>query len=351
MLQLYNGRLFAPNIDELRYSDVRFGTPHWSAWPLINSIRTGSQINFCVAYRGYLIFGGRDSLYRLTGDNPHNFQVQRISARGPVSRYAWGVLDNALGFVAVDGMYLTDGVNTQKAAPHLHGYFNRYYIDDGVVGQLPSETTFWGMTRRSPVPQGEDSRNGTGEEDQIYFTERGGNFSRVSAENAIQQLATASPGIVSSVGGQFDINTNPVVAIADGYRAPRALNWLVIDDADDLADGFLNLNDYNLEGTAQNIGWRWESQQLDWNAQGLGETRKTFKYLEISGLADPASITVNFYIDDKAPITKTIDLNRETADKFRPIRIKIDRKGFALRFSIAGEGDVTLRGLKLMAWV
>ena len=339
-MQLYNGRLFAPNIDELRYSDLRFGVPHWSAWPLINSIRTGAAIDFCVAYRGYLLFGGRDSLYRLTGDSEYDFQVQRISARGPVSPYAWGILDNALGFVAVDGMYLTDGVNTQKAAPHLHGYFNRYYIDDGVVGQLPSETTFWGMTRRSP----------TGDTDQIYFTERGGAFSRLSAENAIQQLAIVSPNIVTSAGDQFDVNTHSVVAVADGYRAPRVLSWLVLDDSAFLADGFLEDNT-RLEGTEQAIAWRWESQQLDWNSDGLGEMRKTFKYLEISGLADPAEITVKFYIDDKEPITETVALDRETGDKFRPLRIRINRKGFSLRFSIAGEGDITLRGLKLMAWV
>ena len=64
-----------------------------------------------------------------------------------------------------------------------------------------------------------------------------------------------------------------VNVIADGQDAPGLLTWIIEDTGTDNDD--------------ESIEWSWESQQLAWDEQGVGERMKNFKWLEISGLADP----------------------------------------------------------------
>ena len=324
----YNDRLFGANGNELRFSDVRNTIPIWGAWPVLNSIRTGQRVDFAAAYRGMLLFGASDNLHRLSGTSPANFRYDQISSRGPVSPHAWGVLDNAFGFVGADGLYLTDGTAAPEIAPQLKGYFNRYEVEGGLVGMFPNKASFWAVWRRNKATDAVDA---------VYFVNDGGDWVRVvkgSDATAIRQYASV----------KFD--GLPITGvIADQQRAPRLIDW-VVDDAS--VDGITHYTG----GTPveEDIAWSWESQELDWNAQGLGEQMKIFTELDISGTAEN-DVIVTFYVDDRAPVTKTVRLDRAVHDRFHPVRVRIDRRGFGCRFKLEGTGAVTLRGLQMKGWV
>ena len=324
----YNDRLFGANGNELRFSDVRNTIPIWGAWPVLNSIRTGQRVDFAAAYRGMLLFGASDNLHRLSGTSPANFRYDQISSRGPVSPHSWGILDNAFAFVGADGLYLTDGTKAPEIAPQLKGYFNRYEIEDGFVGMLPNKASLWGIHRRN---------KSTDDTDIIYFVKDGNDWTRVvkgSDATAIRQYASV----------KFD--GLPITGvIADQQRAPRLIDW-VVDDAS--VDGITHYTG----GTPveEDIAWSWESQQLDWNAHGFGEEMKVFTELDISGIADNDA-TITFYIDDRAPVTKTVRLDRAAHDRFHPVRVRINRRGFGCRFKLEGTGAVTLRGLQMKVLV
>ena len=134
--------------------------------------------------------------------------------------------------------------------------------------------------------------------------------------------------------------------IADQQRAPRLIDWVVDDgDVDELTKWAGQENP-----PTQDITWSWESQQLDWNSQGIGSEMKTFKELVIDGKA-VNDITVTFYIDEGDPVEKTVSAMRMDDERFDYRRIRIDRRGFGLRFKITGTGGVMIRGLKVRAYV
>ena len=323
-IALFNDRLFAPNGDELRFSDVRNTIPAWHAWPVINSIKHGRRIDFCAEYRGILLFGAADGLYRLSGTSRQTYRYDQISSRGPVSPHAWGILDKAFGFVGSDGLYLTDGTQAPEIAPQLKGYFNRYEVEDGLVGMLPNKATLWGVERRN---------KSTGELDEIYFVNDGNDWLRVDDGSYIRQYTS--------------VNFDPITGvIADRQRAPRLIDWVVDDGTVDEITKYAGQEN----PPSQDIVWNWESQQLDWNSQALGSEMKTFKELVIDGNAEN-DITATFYIDEKQPVEKTVSAMRTGGERFDHRRVPIDRRGFALRFKIAGTGDVTIRGLKVRAYV
>ena len=327
-IALFNDRLFAANTNELRFSDVRGVVPHWHAWPVLHSITTGQRVESCIAYRGMLLFGAADNLWRLSGTSPHTFARDQIAQRGPVSPHAWGVLDNALGFVGSDGLYLTDGTQAPEMAAPLKGYFNRHEIERGFVGLLPNQTSLWGVSRRN---------KSTNAVDDIYFVKDGNKWTRIAEgddSTHIRQYASV----------RFD--GLPITGvIADQQRAPRLIDWIVDDETVDEIT-------YYTGGTAitEAIPWSWESQQLDWNAQGLGSEMKQFKELEIDGAAD-SDITITFYVDNLPSSSETVTLTRMADERFDHRRVRIARRGFALRFKIEGTGDVLLRGLKVRTWV
>ena len=327
-IALFNDRLFAANKNELRFSDVRGVVPHWHAWPVLHSITTGQRVESCIAYRGMLLFGAADNLWRLSGTSPRTFARDPISQRGPVSPHAWGVLDNALGFVGSDGLYLTDGTQAPEMAAPLKGYFNRHEIERGFVGLLPNQTSLWGVSRRN---------KSTSAVDDIYFVKDGNKWTRIAEgddSTHIRQYASATFDGLPITG-----------VIADQQRAPRLIDWIVDDETVDEIT-------YYTGGTAitEAIPWSWESQQLDWNARGLGSEMKQFKELEIDGAAD-SDITITFYVDNRPSSSETVTLNRMADERFDHRRVRIARRGFALRFKIEGTGDVLLRGLKVRTWV
>ena len=339
-IALFNDRLFAPNGNELRFSDVRNATPTWHAWPVINSIAHGGRIDFCAEFRGILLFGAADGLYRLSGTSPQTYRYDQISSRGPVSAHAWGILDNAFGFVGADGLYMSDGTEAPEIAPQLKGYFNRYEVEDGFVGMLPNKASLWGVNRRN---------KSTGDTDHIYFVNDGNDWVRV-AEGSSDRTGSAIGILNASHIRQYasvKFDGLPLTGvIADGQRAPRLIDWIVDDET---TDGLTKYTGQDFPPTEE-IAWSWESQELDWNVHRLGEEMKIFTELVISGTAEN-DVTVTFYIDDREPFTKTVKLNRTAQDTFYPVRIRITRRGYGCRFKLEGTGAVTLRGLQLNGWV
>ena len=339
-IALFNDRLFAPNGDELRFSGVRNAIPAWHAWPVINSIKHGGRIDFCAEYRGILLFGAADGLYRLSGMSQQTYRYDQISSRGPVSRHAWGVLEKAFGFVGSDGLYSTDGTQAPEIAPQLKGYFNRYEVEDGFVGMLPNKASLWGVNRRN---------KSTGDTDHIYFVNDGNDWVRV-AEGSSERTGSAigipnASHIRQYASVKFD-GLPLTGVIADQQRAPRLIDWVVDDgDVDELTKWAGQENP-----PTQDITWSWESQQLDWNSQGIGSEMKTFKELVIDGKA-VNDITVTFYIDEGDPVEKTVSAMRMDDERFDYRRVPIDRRGFGLRFKITGTGGVMIRGLKVRAYV
>ena len=325
-LEVFNGRLFVPDGDELRYSDVRVGEPVWFAFPARKSIRTGTRIDFCAAYRGLLLFGGEDGLYRLTGDSEYNFDHDRISARGPVSSDAWAVLDKFFGFVGVDGLYLTDGTEAPEIAPQLDGFFNRYRVEDGIVGELPNKVSFWGVRRRSADD----------ETDTVFFVSKENDWTRLDGTTIEQYVSVNLDG-----EGMRGI-------VADGHRAPRILDWVVSDDTE---DAVLTYSSGNMTMTThEDIDWVWESQQLAWDSRGLGAEMKSFRELRISGEAD-SPVTCTFYFDNATPFVETVTLDRLGDARLDPYRIRLGHRAFACRFKLSGDGNVLIRALALEVWV
>ena len=351
-IERFDDRLFAPNGDELRFSDVRNAIPAWHAWPVINSIKHGGRIDFCAEYRGILLFGAADGLYRLSGTSRQTYRYDQISSRGPVSRHAWSVLENAFGFVGSDGLYLTDGTKAPEIAPQLKGYFNRYEVEDGFVGMLPNKASLWGVNRRN---------KSTNQADIVYFVNEGNDWVRIT-EGSSEWIASAivNPSSDRTVSAteipdashirqyaSVKFDGLPLTGvIADGQRAPRLIDWVVDDET---VDGLTEYSGQDAPPT-EDIAWMWESQQLDWNSQGLGSEMKTFKELVIDGKAEN-DITATFYIDGQEPAEKTISAMRTGGERFDHRRVRIDRRGFALRFKIAGTGGVMIRGLKVRAYV
>lgn len=311
----HKGRIYGVDDNVLRFTDVRYGNPRWDLWPEQNAENFPHKLEFCASYRGFLIVGGTQGLYAIAGDSPHNFAIAPISRRGPVSPHAWAIVNELLTFVSVNGIYATDGAVVQPFGKELKGYFNRHAIEDGAIAQLINDASLFSVTR---------------EADTLHFVNEDGRWTRLDTE-PIRQVTTLPL--------QFGINadTELTTVIADNRESPRLLNWIVEDEIS-------HDNDY----AGDRVDWKWESQELDWNEEGLGERLKNFKWLEISGIATHPEITLTFYIDDKAPIVVTKQLDRELTDRFKPLRARIGRWGYALRFTIEGEGEVTLRGLKLV---
>ena len=208
------------------------------------------------------------------------------------------------------------------------------------MGMLPNKASLWGVNRRN---------KSTGDTDHIYFVNDGNDWVRV-AEGSSERTGSAigipnASHIRQYASVKFDALPLTGV-IADQQRAPRLIDWVVDDgDVDELTKWAGQENP-----PTQDITWSWESQQLDWNSQGIGSEMKTFKELVIDGKA-VNDITVTFYIDEGDPVEKTVSAMRMDDERFDYRRIRIDRRGFGLRFKITGTGGVMIRGLKVRAYV
>lgn len=323
-ITLYNGRLWAaPDRDELRFSDRRDGTPIWHAWPLTNSIRTGYEIIATAAFDRYLIFGGSNSLYRLI--TTPNRQFFRISNRGPVSPHSFGAVGTRLGYVGIDGFYLTDGLQSQKISAAIDRFFEEGKIIEGFVHTLASGDVLW----QARLQEGSLTRTV-----QFIMSERQ-EWTRYDNLNGahVEQLASVNhDGIANTI------------MVDQDKRAPRTLNWIVDTETEDTI--------YEVTGSAavtEQITWQWESQLLDWNEEGHGQKLKTFMELAISAKSTNP-IRIDFYFDDAetAEFSETdIELDDMTTTQFYAKRIPVYKKAYGMRFRISGNDAVEIRSLNI----
>ena len=324
---LYNDLIFAPNGEELRYSDLRFeGLTLW-AFPENNSIRRPVDTQFATAYRDMLIWGGRNGTWRLTGGTEYRFQVDRISNLGAVDGYAITTTEDVVGYITPAGMHFTDGISTTKLSDPLKAHFENHEVVRGAVAFLPNGDTLWS----------------------IVFLRLDGTLNRITWMRSQQWQQWADIEMEQSTRfNAIEITGDKIsqVIIAENAHFMREILW---DNVTQTRDG-RTLEDRDF------IKWAWKSQRLDWASQGISKDRKRFKELVIIGKADSqietpdgtiqAPVDAIFTIHDAAgnttEHTEQVTLNRPF---LYPVRIPINRRGIAIEFEIKGQGNCDIRGL------
>lgn len=284
-LTLYNDRLWTTVDGALRSSDIRDGVPIWSNWPQADIIPTQTDPIFCARVNQYLVFGGPSELWSLIGTSRYNYQINRIGSRGPVSAYAWGNIENAIGFVGTDGFYVTDGATAQKISQPLDGFFDSEPNTDGFVVNVP-QGTVWGTQDKAFIADKEWTRLDTGEP---------------IVQGALQ--------------------TDGNMLFTDGGAVPQTWDGLIDEDDTPTAE-FL-----------------YTSQEFDAANQGAGSRDKSFKWFEISGTASQ-DITVTIYVDREQIEQQTFALDGDA-------KVGINCWGKRIQFQIRGEGDVEIEGVRL----
>ena len=348
-MHLYNDRIFVVTAEGLHYSDID-GTVlrHW-AFPKANAIRRSGVLDL-VAHRGVLLFGGPTALHSLTGTSAFNFVVNRLGALGPVSAHAMQVLIDSVAFVGASGFYATDGINVQKISQALDKEFDGYTSTYGHCHQLPDDTSIFVAQQRHEV---ERPRRVTYHFDEAWFSWPRFNIHQI----ATWQLPDAR------------------VMMADQTFAVRELLWKVTTDIAD--DDAMDSEDY--------IDWHWQSQRLNFGSEDL----KSFRELQIQGQAlslvparetrwdvntgdstvasgfvwrmggdivtiggetwgsaeVPVRVRLTVWIDDGPPSYHVFEMTR---DEYRPLRIRLNRKGRAIQIRLEGRGHLILKSLRIV---
>ena len=295
----YNDLVFAACGDELRYSDVRDGSLVQWAFPVSNSVRALGDIVFCAEYRGVLLFGGPQGIWRFTGTDEFNFRRDQICSFGPVSRTAFGVFENGVGFVSQAGLFVTDGVQVQAvSSPFLDGYFAAEVLD-ATVTRIPDGDEVYCVRFVDAAPK------------QFLRSKRGGWF--IQSGMDATQFAT-------------DESVRFVDGLTQGVRTYAFSDYETVEDA---------------------LPWSWESQVIDFKERGFGEAMKVFKWLEVSSShSGPGTVFVS--VDGVA--RGQIDFEFREAS-VRPVRVRLGHRGERLQFTVRGTGRVILRSLRLVAEV
>ena len=324
---LYNDLIFAPNRDELRYSELRFeGLALW-AFPEKNSIRRPVDAQFASAYRDMLLWGGRNGLWRLTGGTEYNFAVDRISNVGAIDGYAHATTEDVLGYITPAGMHFSDGVSTSLLSEPLKAHFENSKPVRGAVTFMPDGRTLFS----------------------IVFAQLDGSLTRKTWMRDRQWQQWTDIAIEQST--QFNVteitgDTITQLLITENTQFIREVLW---QNTEQTRDG-------KNETERELIKWSWRSQRLDWIAQGIATEIKRFTELLIMGKANseietetgtqPAKVTVIFTIydaeNDTTTVTKEVTLNRP---HLYPVRIPIRKRGIAIDFEIQGQGYCDIRSL------
>ena len=288
-LTLYNDRLWTTVDGNLRSTEIRDGVPVWSNWPEGEIIPTQTETIFCATVNRYLLFGGSSELWSLIGTSKYDYQLNRISSKGPVSSYAWGYIENAIGFVAPDGFYVTDGLTSQKISEPLDGFFDSTPNRDGFVVNVP-QGTVWGTQDKAFIADKEWTRLDTGEP------------------------------IV-----QGTLQTDGNMLFTDSGAVPKVWDGLI--DADD----------------TPTAAFLYKSQEFDAAHQGAGSRDKSFKWFEISGTAEN-DVTITISVDREQVEQQTFALDGDA-------KVGINCWGKRISFQIAGAGDCEIEGVRLYYFI
>lgn len=329
---VFNDRIFVPNQTELRYSDVRFGNLALWAYPKTNAIRRPVDCIFANTYRDMLLFGGRNGLWRLTGNAPYNFDVDRISNVGAIDAYAVTTTEDVFGYISPAGLHISDGISTQDISEPIQAYFENQAPVRGSVLFLPNGHTVWS----------------------VLFARLDGSLNRRTFVRARQWQQWSDLDIQQNARfEQVSVtgDTETISVIVEDTPYIRQVLWenltSVYDSRTTEADALTP------------IRWSWKSQKLDFQAEGIATERKRFTELMIEGKADTeitndngdqelAELEITFLIYDTNNDVQTVSVQRTLQ---RPhlykTRVPIRKIGQAIEFRVAGQGNVDIRSFCL----
>lgn len=144
-LAYFNGTLFGACGTELRFSDTRGGNFELWAWPATNSVHA-DRVDSVFEYDGVLLFGYKRGLWRLVGDNIHNYDNDSISGVGPIDGYSIRELENGVGFVGESGLFVTGGSDVRRIGnPELDRFFERSQVVSGSLLLFPNGMVLWSL--------------------------------------------------------------------------------------------------------------------------------------------------------------------------------------------------------------
>ena len=323
---LFNDRVFAPNADELRYSDVRFGNLALYAFPETKSIRRPVDTIFAAAYRDMLLFGGRNGLWRLTGNTEYNHDVDRVSNLGAIDAYAITTTEDVFGYISPAGLHMSDGISTSDISEPIQAHFENQEPIRGNVTFLPNGNTLWS----------------------VVYSRLDGSINRQTFMRGRQWQQWANIEIEQSARFEqkkITGDTETIALIVEDTPFIRLIQWDNINAIYDNTDPTEDLIP---------IAWSWKSQKLDWERDGLAARRKKFTELIIEGKADtevddeiqPITLTFTIYDTQNDTITVTAEKTLERPHLYKT-RVPIRKIGMAIEFKIAGQGNVDIRSLCL----
>ena len=102
--------------------------------PYTASVGEYGKFTGCISYRGYVLFFKDDVIYRVSGNKPSNFQIEKISETGLQSgcEKSMEIIDEVLYYKSRSGVYAYDGSLPQKISDAL----GSIYYTDAVAGHL-----------------------------------------------------------------------------------------------------------------------------------------------------------------------------------------------------------------------
>lgn len=301
---LYNDRIFGASGDRLVYSDIDFADVKLWAFPSKNAIRRSrpGRIDFVAEHREVLLFGGRDGLYRLTGTDAFDFRSDEISHVGPLDGFAWSTTIDTLGFVGENGLYLTDGVNTELSTKIvLDNFFKNKRTRRGTMLFFSDDTLLFSAGLQ-PVNGGDIT--------DYLFRFNDGHWIRWSGQE-VQQVA-----VVGEDWSQY--------WIVNGGSELIELEW-------------------NEGNTDADLEWWWESNWIHGRAAGVQNEPKQFNELGISAASGTTMMLSTWVDNDTDPITTEFVSRDDLYTQFVPI----ERIGERLRFRLSGTGPLTIRGIQI----
>ena len=322
----YNGLLFAPNTDELRYNDRRLGISQLHIWP--ESKQLNYKATWALEYQGYLYFGDRTETHVLsgTGEGIPPFVIRYVDSVGALNKHCVALTEFGLTIISAVGIYVSAGSNFTQISQALDSELRHTTILNGSILQLPDRSVLFDI----------EFANGTRKQYMAYLQNQ-----------AIVFLSWAGVDMLQGVTIPFDTLT--IVADHDTEWAADFTEWIFDSDDDTGArrtyiattDGpRLSEVEWHREDTfGTDVSWLLESNDI-FPGDTTKMARKIFNRL-VFNADGVGEVDVTFDIDG-TEINKTVALQSKY-----PTRIPIRLRGDNLRFSVSGVGNINIRGLLL----
>ena len=403
----YGGRIWAVAGDRLVYSDLKFGIPRYWAFPKLNEIRVdGSLLTFACEFRSNLLFGGRTGTWRLVGTSAADFDPDQISSVGAIDAYACVTSVEGVVFVSTAGLYITDGSTVQKISQPLNDIWKGKKTLRGAASFLPDneilfsvrlenrigasghtdyqfkwEGTHW--TRwdlpfdqiAGPIEEAADVAffvaNGRRVLYQLDWNEDYLGVGRLRIEIPDDHIIAFSDREDQQFDiGQFVRQSDPPqtlfqiqedpdtpdiesLKLSSGAGTPASM---VTADVDSAGNTDLQLHidttEFDMDriagaqitsGLEETLSWSYRSNQISGLELGVSNLKKIFKELRLN-LESTSPVTLTFWTDEWRPVTKVIE---EFDVGLEYVVEALDVRGRWLIFTLAGDGEITLKGVEV----